>query len=69
MVKGVNDSPCYVPGQVELTPKHSNEDNSKFYEVTVYTGTRVSALRSSMFKIGKARYNFIVAYINERWVV
>ena len=60
--------PCYVPGQVELTPKQSPTENGKFYEVTVYSGTQVSALRSSMVKIGKARYNFSVTYINDRFV-
>lgn len=66
MVKGANDLPCYVPGKVEITPKQSIQDGGKFYEVTLYNGNRVSALRSSMVKIGKARYNFAVAYINER---
>lgn len=68
MVKGTDDMPCYVPGQVELTPKQSPQGNGKFYEVTVYNGSRVSSLRSSIVKIGKARYNFSVAYIKERFV-
>ena len=68
MVKGADEMPCYVPGQVELTPKQSPTENGKFYEVTVYSGTQVSALRSSMVKIGKARYNFSVTYINDRFV-
>lgn len=69
MVKGADDMPCYVPGQVETTPKQSPTENGKFYEVTVYNGSQVSALRSSMVKIGKARYNFSVSFINERFVL
>ena len=66
MVKGEDDLPCYVPGRVEVTPKHAPQDNGKFYEVTLYNQNRVSALRTSMLKIGKARYNFSVSYINDR---
>jgi len=68
LVKGPKNQPCYVPGQVELTPKESPEDKSKFFEITVYSGNRVSALRNSIVKIGKARYNFSITYIKERFV-
>jgi len=38
MVRGKDDSPVYVPGQIELTPRQTMQDGGKFYEVTVYTG-------------------------------
>lgn len=66
LVKSTNDHPCYVPGQV-VSPKRGDQNTGgKFYEVQLYNGNVVSALRNSMVKIGKARYNFSVSFIEER---